>query len=202
MPNYKLTYFPVKALGEPIRFILSYAKIEFEDDRFAREDWPKLKDQMPFGQVPVLEVDGKQMHQSCAITRYFAKQVGLAGKNDWEAYEIDATVETINDIRTRIGMYGYESHPEAKEQKLKDMKERVPYLLKRLNQQVKNNGGYFVGGALSWADLTFVAVLDYLNYLAKYDVIEEFDALKQLKEKVLAIPEIKAWVAKRPDSEC
>lgn len=54
---------------------------------------------MPYGQVPVLEIDGKKMHQSNAICRYFAKQCGLAGKNDMEAYEIDAAVETIHDLR-------------------------------------------------------------------------------------------------------
>ena len=57
---------------------------------------------MPYGQVPVLEVDGKQMHQSSAICRYFAKQCGLAGKNDFEAYEIDATVDTIHDLRSSV----------------------------------------------------------------------------------------------------
>lgn len=43
MPSYKLTYFPVKALGEPIRFLLSYAGIDFIDDRFDQADWPKIK---------------------------------------------------------------------------------------------------------------------------------------------------------------
>lgn len=43
MPSYKLTYFNVKALGEPIRFLLSYGGQEFEDVRFESEDWPKLK---------------------------------------------------------------------------------------------------------------------------------------------------------------
>lgn len=54
---------------------------------------------MPFGQVPVLEVDGKKINQSIAIGRYFAKQFGLAGKDDWEALEIDATVDTVHDLR-------------------------------------------------------------------------------------------------------
>lgn len=42
-PKFKLTYFPSKALAEPIRFIFSYAGVEFEDDRFERDNWPKIK---------------------------------------------------------------------------------------------------------------------------------------------------------------
>jgi hypothetical protein len=43
MPVYKLTYFNLKALGEPIRFLLSYGNIPFEDKRIEKEDWPKVK---------------------------------------------------------------------------------------------------------------------------------------------------------------
>jgi prostaglandin-H2 D-isomerase / glutathione transferase len=41
---YKLFYFNVKALAEPIRFILSYGKVDFEDIRYSHEEWPKYKD--------------------------------------------------------------------------------------------------------------------------------------------------------------
>lgn len=54
---------------------------------------------MPMGQMPVLEVDGKRAHQSIAITRYLAKQVGLSGADAWEDLEIDTVVDTINDLR-------------------------------------------------------------------------------------------------------
>jgi prostaglandin-H2 D-isomerase / glutathione transferase len=54
---------------------------------------------MPMGQMPVLEVDGKRAHQSLAITRYLAKQVGLNGADAWEDMEIDTAVDTINDLR-------------------------------------------------------------------------------------------------------
>jgi len=54
----------------------------------------------PMGQAPTLEVDGKVMYQSIAITRYLAKKVGLAGSNDWENYEIDNVVDTVNDLRS------------------------------------------------------------------------------------------------------
>lgn len=54
---------------------------------------------MPFGQMPVLEVDGIRVHQSIAILRYLGKRVGLAGANDWESLLIDVAADTVNDFR-------------------------------------------------------------------------------------------------------
>ena len=56
---------------------------------------------MPFGKTPVLEIDGKQTHQSGAVSRYLAKQLGLAGKDDWEDLQIDMIVDTFTDFRQR-----------------------------------------------------------------------------------------------------
>lgn len=41
--SYKVTYFNVTAMGEPMRFLLSYLNIDFEDVRFEEEEWPALK---------------------------------------------------------------------------------------------------------------------------------------------------------------
>ena len=43
MPAYKLYYFDLKALAEPIRFLLAYGKVDYEDVRVPRDDWPKFK---------------------------------------------------------------------------------------------------------------------------------------------------------------
>jgi glutathione S-transferase len=59
----------------------------------------------PFGKAPILEIDGKQTHQSAAICRYLAKQFGLNGSNDWEALEIDAIVDTLTDFRQRKNIH-------------------------------------------------------------------------------------------------
>ncbi|XP_039300765.1 glutathione S-transferase-like [Nilaparvata lugens] len=99
MSGYKLTYFPVTALGEPIRWMMSYLDIKFEDYRFEREQWPSIKPTTPFGQVPVLEIDGKSVWQSVAISRYFGKKADLAGKDEWESLMIDVIVDTFTDFR-------------------------------------------------------------------------------------------------------
>lgn len=46
-PTYKLTYFDVQALAEPIRLLLSYGGKTFEDVRVDREKWPALKPSIP-----------------------------------------------------------------------------------------------------------------------------------------------------------
>jgi len=41
---YKLYYFNFKGLAEPIRYLLSYGNINFEDNSVTNEDWPNFKD--------------------------------------------------------------------------------------------------------------------------------------------------------------
>ncbi|XP_028045698.1 glutathione S-transferase [Monomorium pharaonis] len=201
MSSFKLTYFPITALAEPIRLLLAHMGIEFEDIRFDRKDWPKLiKPTMPFGQVPVLEINGKMIHQSKAICRYLAKQCGLAGRDDLEALEIDATVDTIHDLRAYIADYFYEKNEAAKNEKYKIAKEMVPYYIQRLEEQARRNKCYFVSGTLSWADITFVGLLDYMNYMMKEDILPlKYTNLNQLKSKVSS-PGIDKWLKTRPPS--
>ena len=123
MPSYKLHYFNVTGIGEPIRFLLSYVNANFEDRRIEIEDWQKHQAgnlkifpfiliyyknckefiftvlEMPFGVMPVLEIDGKKYSQSKSICRYLAKKFNLYGSNDLEALEIDASADAVEDVR-------------------------------------------------------------------------------------------------------
>lgn len=54
---------------------------------------------MPFGQVPILEIDGKILNQSGAISRYLSKKAGLAGSDEWESLLIDIAVDNFNDLK-------------------------------------------------------------------------------------------------------
>ncbi|KAF5279371.1 hypothetical protein FQA39_LY05481 [Lamprigera yunnana] len=198
-PTYKLTYFQTKGVAEPIRFLLSYGEIDFEDCRIDRKDWPELKEQTLFGQLPILEIDGKRVNQSIAICKYLARQVNLNGGDDWEDLQIDSIVHTIDDFKGRILMYHLENDEEVKE-KRKDVlyKETIPYYMGRFEDIVLANSGHFVAEKLTWADLYFVGVLDLLNSMAKKELIEDYPNLKQLQYRVENLPAIKNWIKKQP----
>ncbi|KAJ9506519.1 hypothetical protein QJQ45_019614 [Haematococcus lacustris] len=71
--------------AEATRLMFKLRGIPFDDVTFSHEEWPKFKPNMPFGQVPVLEVDGQQLAQTAAIERYVAKLTGMYPDDPWQA---------------------------------------------------------------------------------------------------------------------
>ena len=102
MPEVKLTYFNLRARGEPCRLLLAYGGIKYEDERIAPpweegSTWGALKDSTPFGQLPVLKWDGVELAQSVACARFIAREVGLAGKTSMEQAQADEIVDVIQE---------------------------------------------------------------------------------------------------------
>ncbi|CAG7831495.1 unnamed protein product, partial [Allacma fusca] len=60
--EYIFTYYDGRGMGEPARFILSYSKADWKDNRIsAQSSLPaEVKARLRFGQVPLLEFDGKR----------------------------------------------------------------------------------------------------------------------------------------------
>ena len=88
----------MRGRAEIIRYIFAYLDIKYEDHRIEQADWPKIKPTLPFGKIPVLEVEGLTIHQSLAIARYLTKNTDLAGKTALEQCQADAVVDTLDDF--------------------------------------------------------------------------------------------------------
>lgn len=54
---------------------------------------------------------------------------------------------------------------------------------------------------LTWADLYFVALLDYCNGVLNEDIIKNYPNLVELRNTVLSLDGIQSWIEKRPDSD-
>ncbi|KAK6645663.1 hypothetical protein RUM43_001943 [Polyplax serrata] len=143
--KYRLIYFNVTGLGEPIRYLFAYGNIPFEDCRLEYEEWKQYKSSAPFGQVPILEINGKAYNQTSAICRYLAKQMGLMGQTDLDCLEIDGIVDTITDYRLNYAAYFKLQTDEERDTKLKEIREiHNPYYFEKFEKIVTENGGYFV----------------------------------------------------------
>ncbi|XP_046626358.1 glutathione S-transferase-like [Neodiprion virginianus] len=202
MSSYKLTYFAIAGLAEPIRFLLSYGGIDYEDNRVPHENWPAIKPQTPFGQVPILEVDGKTLYQSNAIVRFLAYKLKLFGSSESEHFEVDAHVETIGDLRSLLFTWNWAETPENKIAKEAEIRKKAAFYLGKLEASVKENGGYFVGGKLSAADIVFAGFNYVFSYILGNEFLADYPNLKNLVEKVNALPGIKSHIAKRPKTLC
>jgi len=54
-----------------------------------------MKPTTPYGQIPLLEVDGEVISESVAIARYCAREFGLAGKTTFESAQADEIVDAV-----------------------------------------------------------------------------------------------------------
>nr|QVK45134.1 GSTs3 [Pagiophloeus tsushimanus] len=206
MPSYKVIYFELTGLAEAIRFLLSYGGLEFEDERVTDENWPDLKPSTPLGNLPLLEVDGKVLYQSTAIARYLGKIVGLAGETDLENWEIDAVADTITDLRTKIFSW-YSIQDEEQKQLEKEIliNETLPFFLTKFDEWAEQNGGYLAAERLTWVDLLFVATENFLSEIFEKEIGTPFPSgysnIDTVKNNVLSLPNIQAWLDTRPPSK-
>lgn len=191
----KLYYFNGRGLAELVRLTLSAGGIEFTEEFLTeREQFLKLIDdgKLLFNQVPLLEIDGKEIVQSGAIIRYLGKKIGLFGTNEDEALLIDQYYEGGRDFikpSMAIGM-----SPE--EEVLATVKKTVlpKYLPIFEKLAAKNGTGYLVGNTLTLADLSLLeALLVYVEYLGK-DILQDFSALQDFFETISNIPRIKEYL--------
>merc|ERR1712088_842281 len=195
MSKIKLTHYNARGRAETIRLVLAYAGKEFEDKRIAPEDMPSLKPSLPFGQLPVLEVDGDMIGQSMAIARFLANQYGIAGSSNL----VKAVVDVMNDVQD--AMYGtfFEKDEKVKAEKTKKVKEEtIPNSLANLEKVLERRGGqFFAGNCLTWAELHFLQLTESLETMSP-KCLDTTPKLANLVDRTRNLPNIKKWLAERP----
>ncbi|MGH8221368.1 MAG: glutathione S-transferase family protein [Woeseiaceae bacterium] len=155
MTDCKLTYFDMDGgRGEPIRIALHAAGVDFEDHRVAFPDFQELRQKLPFGCVPVFEVDGVAVTQSNAIARYVGKMGDLYPEDELQALYCDEAMDAVEDISHYLGpTFGLqgEALKTAREQLVE---RRLSVFLPGLAKLLGRGGGrYFADKRLTVADL-------------------------------------------------
>eukprot|EP00644_Phytophthora_capsici_P005711 jgi/Phyca11/98049/e_gw1.2.177.1 len=163
-PKLKLTYFPFAGRAEPIRLAFFIGGIEFEDERISFEEHEKVKSNLPYSQLPVLEVDGEPVAQSLAILRYAGTLTGLYPTTDaLAAVQVDEIFNLIDEMfnSPEWRAASRESDPD-KQQKMREglAKGIIPKTLESLEKRIAAFDGKFAtGSSLTVADLAVYAVV-------------------------------------------
>ncbi len=155
MSQLKLTYFDFHGgRGEAARLALHLGHIAFEDYRFAFPEFAQLRKSTPLGQVPTLHVDGVQVTQSDAITRYAGKLAGLYPTDPFQALLCDEVMDGLEDINVKLGASFGLTGDALKEARAALVAGPLPQYLAWLQRQLQAHGGqYFADQRLTIADL-------------------------------------------------
>ena len=207
MAEYKLYYFNSKGRAEVARYIFALAGQHYEDVRIPKEDWPKYKATMPFGQIPVLEViegaHSYKLAQSAAIFRFLGNKFGFIGKTIEENATIDSYADLMNDMLVGFIKAHFEPDPEKKKELFgkyfkEDMGEFLKYFEKALSE---NQNGVLVGDKVTWIDLSFSTVWDWIPKEPRESIFKAFPSCKAHYNKIISLPRIAEWIEKRPVTE-
>lgn len=224
MPTYKLQYFDIRGLAELSRFIFVVAKVEYEDARFpltfgtpgdfstmVRKEFDDAKASGELaasaGKVPYLEVDGARVGQSKAIERFLAKEFGLMGESALQACQIDAVCEMVRDIKDAYNNCKRGMEGEEKEKALATwFGETLPEHVQKTEAMLGAGGqGPFLFGKVSLADLALFQFLAapsgfFDNTEGAKASFQACPKIKAAMEATAEIPELKAWIEKRPQT--
>ena len=210
MSTYKLYSFDKIDPGEIIRYVFLQAGQKFDDVRIGRDEWPKLKDQMPWGELPVLEVDGNKLPDTLVIAAYLGNKLGLAGSGDaWDRAQLDSICQLVVETTIVLSRYWSETDPSLREKKKAEvLKTAVPQRLKRINKYIEDNGspeGFVKGNQLTYADF-FIHFLfcDVLTHVypdqEQQQEASKYPAVGRLCKMVHNQPNIKKYLDSRPTS--
>jgi glutathione S-transferase len=194
----------IEGAAEQVRLALILAGIPFEDDRVKGPEWAELKPKTPYGQLPVLSIDGGDLKpQTGAQLRYVASIDPTSTLYPKEKiYEIEECIGLIQDMQRswtpalymsmKPSTFGhpedYAKTPEGKakvESMRKDwVAKELPVFLSYFEAKLEKNGGTFLCGGDKPTLADCVAVPAIRNYTRGHVDFVDVDCVIKSSPKV------------------
>lgn len=194
-----LGYWNIRGLAQPLRLILGYGGVEFEEKRynygappqFDRGEWLSEKHNLglEFPNLPYY-IDGDlKITQSLAVCRHLARKFDLVASKEKDLVLSDMVEQQIIDLRNPFVTLCYsQDHENLKKTYLNNL----PASLTNI-EKVLGNKSYLVGEKLTYVDFLLYELLDQLK-LFQSDCLDNHSILRKFKNRFEEIPEIKKFM--------
>lgn len=189
---YELTYFAVKGLANMIRLILEDHGIKYKFTVVTPENWSDIRPHTPFGQVPVLTVNGEtKLSQSLSIVRFLAREHGLAGASNLEQAQVEMWIDQATDVRMKFVKIIYSNFEESLKPFLESLPAEFAVFEKQLAGQESKD--HLLFGKLTAADYVLFDLLLVLVAL-NAEWIESVPSVKAFYESFGAREKVAAFL--------
>ena len=207
MPNsIKFYYFGARGRGEALRHLLKLGNVEHEDVVINEDTWPSLKDEMPLGKVPVLEVDGVKIGESLAIARYIGKEYGLAAKTNLENARLDMIADFVVEA---MNSQGIKEWPMVLLDRI-ECTNKIDYFKNKVLPQLDNYASNFEkflvengsnallsGDKVTWVDVFAAEFFSKFVDFGESNCLDAYPHIQNLIARIHNIPVIRDHIAKR-----
>lgn len=187
-----LSYWPLRGLCEPIKYLLECQGFDYELKVQNGELWQSEKPtiDLDFPNLPYL-VDGDvKISESFAIMKYLArKSKVLMPQTDKEILACDIAEGAISDMR--MGFFMLIFKPNFETEKVKYAEESFPNKLK-LVEKVLSKNTWIAGERLTFVDFVLYEVLD-VHQMFLPGCLDKYENVKNYKLKFEALDGIAAY---------
>lgn len=196
-----LGYWDVRGLGNPIRYLLTHANVDYEEKlykcggppEFDRTMWlnDKFNLGLDFPNLPYY-IDGDvKLTQSQAILRHLARKHGLDGKTEAEKARVDMAVSQLTDNHMDFVRLVY--NPEFAQLKdayvngdpAKGFRVSMADKLKLLTSFLGDRK-FVAGDYVTYADFVFFEYLEGQSFF-KSDLLKDYPVLEEYHKRIRAV---------------
>lgn len=84
----------------------------------------------------------------------------------------------------------------------KQLKEvTIPFYMGKFDKIAQENEKWLVGKNMTWVDIVFAHCMTIFMNRSKIPLVDGYPALKKLIDDFYAVPQIKEWIAQRPNTD-
>ena len=181
--------------------VLSYGNIPYTDEScktFFGKGWGEIKGTngaTPFGQLPIMVVDGKVAGQSGSMTRYAATLTGLVPSDPVEALYCDSIYEASQElagVNPIVNMFRGDVWQAKKQEYFEMMPPKLANLARELGEK-----DFFCGSSVTYADFGVYHICGNIHLLDAA-VLDAHPNIKAFMTRIEALPGVKEYLESRP----